>query len=853
VPPFKVDLTNCDREPIHTPGSIQPHGAMLICEQASGIISHASANAASFLAAGERPLIGRALGDAIGETAAHDLRNAAAKAGGPQTAGALRAHTLPGIAEPFDITIHHHEGLLFVELEVSTPTMQPAEDPLDMTQAAVRRIGMESNANAIAATAARLVRAMLGYDRVMVYRFLHNGAGQVIAEARRSDSHSFMGQFFPASDIPMQARRLYLLNWIRMIADVGYTPVPLLPASCEDVSPIDMSHAHLRSVSPIHCEYLTNIGVAASLSISIVVDDTLWGLIACHHDTPKIVALPQRLGAELFGQYFSLQVAAAERREALIASRTARARLDAIVTALTPDEPVGEILISRLDEFAALIPCDGTALWIDGAWKSTGVTPPDDGIHALMALVAEQAADSVWSTHELRLHLQNENGYGGAVAGLLAIPISSLGRDYLLFFRSEEAHNIEWAGEPKKTIVSSPLGDRLTPRGSFETWREEVKGQSKPWTDADCAVADSIRTYLRDVVLRYSEATAEERARQDKWRRMLNDELNHRVKNIIALVKSIALQTGASARTVEDYSRALEGRLRALAFAHDQSLSGQGGDLLALMEAEASLHRYGANPDRVVVSGPPLGLKDRAFGVVALLTHEMMTNAAKYGSLSVPQGRLDIEWSLTADGDCAILWQESGGPTVETPTSTGFGSKLIRSSIEYDLGGDVAIAYPASGLVGRFRIPARHLLASVATRTAPNAPAAARRDVLSGLRILLIEDQALIAMDTEAALLALRAAGVQSVPSVSEARKVLRQSKPDLAVLDFNLDGENSAVIADDLTAAGIPFVFATGYGDSETIPPHFSTVPLVQKPISIVDLASKLQQALASRDPRPD
>ena len=847
----KVDLTNCDREPIHTPGSIQPHGAMLICEPASGLITHVSANAARFLGTEDRPLIGTLLDDAIGEAAAHDLRNAAAKAGGPQTAGALRAHKLPDIAEPLDITIHQHGGLLFIELEKSKPVTEMGDDPLDMTQSAVRRIGLESNIETIAATAARLVRAMLGYDRVMVYRFLHNSAGRVIAEAKRADMHSFMGQFFPASDIPVQARRLYLLNWIRMIGDVNYTPVPLLPASEAEVSPIDMSHAHLRSVSPIHCEYLNNIGIAASLSISIVVEDELWGLIACHNDTPKLVPLPQRLGAELFGQYFSLQVAGAERRAQFIAASAARVRLDAIITALTPDQPVSEVLVRRLDEFASLLPCDGAGIWMDGKWTGTGIVPPEAAIPDLMTFIGERSGDGIWSTHELRRYLDHSSGFGEAVAGVLAVPLSSLGRDYLLFFRSEESYNIEWAGEPKKTIVSSPFGDRLTPRGSFETWREEVRGQSKPWTDADSVVANSIRTYLRDVVLRHSEATAEERARQDKRRRMLNDELNHRVKNIIALVKSIAVQTGANARTVEDYSRSLEGRLRALAFAHDQSLSGRGGDLLALMEAEASLHRYGAKPDRVLVGGPPLGLNDRAFGVVALLMHEMMTNAAKYGSLSTPEGRLGIAWSIAAGGDCVIEWSESDGPPVVAPVNSGFGSKLIRSSIEYDLGGEVTIDYRPTGLHGHFRIPARHVVEPFATRMVKPSPTVIKRDLLLGMSVLLVEDQALIAMDTEAALHALGATSVQSVPSAKEARIRLGNGKTNVAVLDFNLDGETTTAIADELMDADIPFIFATGYGDSVMIPPRFSNVPLVRKPISAADLGDKLSQALLDRNSR--
>ena len=833
-----VDLTNCDREPIHTPGSIQPHGAMLICDPRTGSVIYASANANEFLGT-SGDVVGRTLASTIGEAGAHDLRNAAAKAGGSQTAGALRAHRLPNSDTPFDITIHNYHDRLFVEFEHSQIPSAKLDDPLDMTQSTVRRIALESSIPMIAATAAKLVRAMLQYDRVMIYRFLHNGAGTVIAEAKRGESHSFINQFFPASDIPVQARRLYLLNWIRMIGDVNYVPVPILPAS--DSAPVDMSYAHLRSVSPIHVEYLNNIGVAGSLSISIVVDGHLWGLIACHHDTPKIVPLPQRLGAELFGQYFSLQIAGAERRAEFIMASQARERLDAIISALTPDEPVRDILLSRLKEFSALMPCNGAGLWIDGDWTSTGHAPPRDRINALMDYVSQVSGESIWATHELRADDHGQFDFGTEVAGMLVIPLSSLGKDWLVFFRSEESFNIEWAGEPKKTLVSSIHGARLTPRGSFDAWREEVLGHCSPWSEADRVVAESIRTYLRDVVLRHTEATEEERERADKRRRMLNDELNHRVKNIIALVKSIALQTGANAKTVEDYSRSLEGRLRALAFAHDQSLSGIGGDLLTLMEAEASLHRYGERPDRVVVDGPPVGLNDRAFGVVALLMHEMMTNAAKYGSLSTPEGKLVIDWTMTNEGDCDLHWTESDGPPVHAPENSGFGSKLIRTSIEYDLGGKVTIDYNPAGLVGHFVLPARHVTPPTMTRMPTPQISMSSPNALKGLSILLVEDQALIAMDAEDALIKLGAASVSAHPSVRDAMTSLTASRPDFAVLDYNLDGETTGAIASELMRLKVPFLFVTGYGDSIMIPDKFRSVPIVRKPISLRDLSEKI------------
>ncbi len=298
-------------------------------------------------------------------------------------------------------------------------------------------------------------------------------------------------------------------------------------------------------------------------------------------------------------------------------------------------------------------------------------------------------------------------------------------RDYLLLFRSEEAHKIEWAGEPVKHVIAGPSGDRLTPRGSFETWREDVRGKSRPWTSAEKAVAEATRTYLRDVVLHYSELTADDRLRAEQRRRILNDELNHRVKNIIALVKSIALQTGAHAASVEDYSTSLEGRLRALAFAHDQSLAGTSGDLTTLLDAEASLHRYGTSPDRVIITGDPIGLDDRTFGVLALVVHELMTNAAKYGALSVPDGQLSIGWTIDDGGRLhdrlAGDRRPQGREAVAHRLSAASSSTARCPTIS---AGRSTIDYAESGLTRELVIPPR----TSPTRRRRSRPAAARAD-----------------------------------------------------------------------------------------------------------------------------
>ncbi len=837
-----VDLTNCDREPIHIPGSIQRHGAMLVCDRTISKLFFASANLAGLIGYRGSLARGTEIETILGERAAHDLRNAAAKGQGTEMAGVVLGLKFDGVQDVFDARIHTYLDRSFIEIEPCRDAGRSAQQALDLTQALIRRIGLESDVEGIATAGARLVRGMLGYDRVMVYRFLHNGAGRVIAESKAPTLNSFLGQHFPAADIPYQARRLYLLNPIRMISDTSYVPIPLQPPLAGTEPPVDMSFAQLRSVSPIHCEYLRNMGVFASMSISIIVGDELWGLISCHHDSPKIIPMASRVAIELFGQYFSLQVSVAERRAEMLASTQAREKLDSIVSGLSAEGAVMHELGERLGEFSTLMHCDGVGLWADGTWRSVDSATDRETTRALVGLLADEAPGLVWKTQELRAHVSTGNS--SSVAGVMAIPLSMLPGNYLMLFRNEEAHGIDWAGEPVKQVVSTPSGDRLTPRGSFELWREEVKGRSTPWTDADLSVAEAIRTYLRDVILRQTEVTAEERARTEQRRRILNDELNHRVKNIIALVKSIALQTGTQAVSVAEYSTALEGRLMALAFAHDQSLSGSGaGDLATLIEAEASLHRYGASAQRVTATGPGIRIDDRTFGVLALVVHEMMTNAAKYGALSAAEGRLDLAWELTPAGDCVLNWTESGGPEVTPPSRDGFGTKLIRSTMEYDLHGQVEMRYDAGGLKARFVIPADYVQLDTQRKRAPE-PVESRTGSLAGLAVLVVEDQSLIAMDTEDTLRRLGAGDIRLSPSAADAEAKLGDFAPDVAVLDFNLGTGTSETVADLLTARGVPFVFATGYGDNVMIPPRFRGVPVVRKPISGAVLEAQLDHA---------
>lgn len=845
----EVDLTNCDREPIHIPGSIQPCGALLVSDASGGIVRRHSANLPEML--GLPSLVnGLRLDQVLGDEAAHALRNALATTVDPARPALRMGLCLPG--GRFDVSVHRKDDQAIMEFEPASPH---SDQPLETARMLISRIRSIEDISELIEKSARLIFATLGYDRVMIYRFEHDGAGKVISEYKRRDLESFKGQYFPASDIPKQARALYLSNTIRIICDARDIRIPIIPERDEAGRPLDLSHAHLRSVSSIHCEYLRNMGVAASMSISIVVDGELWGLIACHHYQPKSLGLSQRVAAEMFGEFFSMHLGALKQKQILETANGARRSLDRFLQQASGAPDIAILLRQSLGDFARFMPCDGIGLWLDGHWSGEGLLPPESAMAGIADFVGSVSGGRIWATDHLSLHLPQAEDYAENVCGVLAIPLSQRPRDYLFFFRRELVRTLNWAGNPDKLYETGPMGERLTPRRSFAIWKETVHRKAQRWTESEREIAEAIRSVLVEVVLHHNELLADERGKADVRQRMLNEELNHRVKNILAVIKALVGHPVEEGRRIGDYVSTLKGRIQALAFAHDQVVrSGDGGSLKDLMEAELRPYRDGERQIRL--SGGHVWLDSRGFSVMALVLHEMATNAAKYGALAVQRGRLEIGWSQDEGGNCILTWREAGGPPVTAPRRSGFGTVLIDRSIPYELGGESRIQYDADGIVARFVIPARHIHGTEAAEDEAESVlnAASPREIagiLADLELLLVEDQMLVAADVESMLSDQGITKITTAPSSAEALRQLKRMTPDVAVLDVNLGSGTSLPIAEELSRLGVPFVFATGYSDQSVIPASFAA-PVVRKPYEATALIGAILRVLAAREPVP-
>jgi light-regulated signal transduction histidine kinase (bacteriophytochrome) len=558
-----ADLTGCDREPIHIPGSVQPHGALLALEPADLRIVQAGGDT--------RGLLGAAADALLGETAARLLdpeqiaRLRALLAMDQPLNRPLLAFSIPGsipgsiasdVRRLIDVIAHRSTGLLVLEFE---PRLGPdPDDPLALVQTMIRHVQHLDDIEAFCDAVVAEIRAVTGFSRVMLYRFEADASGLVTAESRDNAAASFLGLRYPASDIPRQARALYLVNWIRMIPDARYAPAPILPELNPNTGrPLDLSQSAIRSVSAVHRQYLANMEVVASMSMSVVVRGRLWGLIACHH--PTRLDLPYRLreALELFAEMASAQLAmklATAGFEARLHSTTLHEEL---LTQMSqePDLALG------LPRFGPLLldflAATGVGLWIDGTFTGLGATPGDAQVARLVTWLNEVAGDGIFHTDCLPCQHAPAEAYADVASGVLALAISKLPRDYVLWFRPEVIRTVTWAGNPDKPAHPGPDGGMLGPRNSFECWRQSVRLHSAPWQGVELEAAHRLRLSLLEVVLGRIAQIAQEREAAWQQQQLLMRELDRGLDEWKTIARALRKETERRAGVEADLSQVL--------------------------------------------------------------------------------------------------------------------------------------------------------------------------------------------------------------------------------------------------------------------------------------------------------
>ncbi len=843
------DLTNCDREPIHILGRIQSFGYLLSVSN-DWIVNHASANWLDLTDKPVEDMIGTRAELWFGPGMAQELRTRLQLLTGPDAVERLFRLDIFGNGTLFDAAVHRSGSSIVIELERSGSVDD--RDTLGQVRSMIDRMRNSPSIEHLCDIAARQVRALTGFDRVMVYRFGADGSGSVISESLVGATDSFQGLHFPASDIPAQARAMYIRNMLRIISDVGDPTVAVVPATNPDGQPLDLSMSTLRAVSPIHIEYLRNMGVKASMSISIMRRDTFWGLIVCHHSEPVVLSYSTRTAAELFGEMFGFLLDRAETDATQALQREASRLHDQIMARLAG----GGTLLANFDDFgdaiAQVIPCDGVAGWIDGEFVSRGSTPTRAEFGPLLRFLNTTGAGRIWATDHLAKVYPAATQLLPRVAGLLALPVSRIPRDYIVLCRKEFLHSVTWAGNPDKAVEPGPNGLRLTPRKSFEGWQQDICGQSAPWTADESKSAETLRITLIEVVLRLTDSAIREREASSQRQDLLIAELNHRVRNILNLIRSLISQSQADAGTIEDFAGIVGSRIFALVRAHDQitQTNWEPASLHELIRTEGAAY-LNDRVDRLELRGTDAMIQPAAFSTLALVIHELMTNSCKYGALSNADGRVTLTSERRDDKALILNWSESGGPPVVAPTRRGFGSTIIERTIPHELGGEVKVEFAVAGMQARFVLPAAQI--AYFTDSAPiETPASASpaapaddRQLLSG-EVLIVEDNMLIALEAEDLLQSLGASECHLVGTVSKALGVINEHKIGFALLDVNLGHETSEEIAAALQDQGIPFVFATGYGELSPVVASFADAEIIAKPFTKGDLVAAIKRRQA-------
>lgn len=650
-------LSNCEREQIHLAGSIQPHGALLTLCAADGRIMQESANAASFLKM-SAPLKGLRLRDLGGDlwTQIEGLVTQPASS----IPFALRCFAGAGGA-PLNALLHKApSGEWVVELERAGPIV-------DYTKAIDRGVDTiltSASLRGLCDVSAAMFRDLAGYDRVMVYRFDEEGHGEVFAETRRPELEAFLGNRYPASDIPQIARRLYERNRVRLLADVDYTPAPLeprlSPATGEE---LDMSLCFLRSASPIHIQYLKNMGVAATLVVSLMVAGKLWGLISCHHYAPRLLPFEMRAVCELLAEVIGTRIAALEsfaQGQAELAVRRLEQRM--IQSVCRDGDWRGALFDSA---HALLLPLNatGAALLFEGKMRMIGEAPGTEQISELGRWLAPRLADGVFATSALAAEAPQFAPLAGVASGVAATRISSEPDEMLIWFRKERIRTVTWGGNPFKPPSDSDDPSELSPRRSFAQWHQVVEGTSDAWSPADRAAARLIGESVTDVVMQF------------RALRILiaKDQLDHVLRQVHSADQQIIV-AGTDGHVLEA-NRALNDLLGASGPIKSlDDLPGFFVDSAAVARSLAALRETGA-PWRgeallmtasgetlpVAVRGDPvLASRDRVLGYVVLFTDLTERKAANMArerfrhSVMLSQrrlmGRIDSRSALAVEG-----------------------------------------------------------------------------------------------------------------------------------------------------------------------------------------------------------
>ena len=729
------DLANCAREPIHIPGAIQPHGCLLALERHSLNVVQASANVESFVGVAPASLLGRPVTEIL------PAREAALL---------LAALTAPSLADvnpiglhlagrQFDATVHRSDGAIVLELEpAETAHAGLLRSGLDQ---ALKRLARCDSFDSLVDVTARTVHELTGFDRVMVYRFDSDGHGEVVAEVKVDEMDSYLGLHYPESDIPLQARELYRRNWVRCIPDARYTPVPLVPPLRPDTgNPLDLGNAALRSVSPVHLEYMANMGVRASMSVSLIVAGRLWGLISAAHRTPHSVPYRLRSACETIGRVVSLQIGALEALDFRRRQEDKAYGIDKLVAGMqAAGTDVLEGLAAEPKALMGIAGGAGAAIVLGDKVMLAGSCPPESVVLELSRWVRDRPLDDgTWQTNALSIDDPKWAPWAERASGTLAIILPSQTQRCVMWFRPELTHTVNWGGNPDKAgrLETSGGVPRLHPRRSFELWKEVVRGRSARWEPAELHAAQELRRRAVEVDLerQIDKERAAVRARDDLVavvshdlrtpmsvvvmqaaiiQRSINEDGNEsllRFRTAALIIQRAGVRMNALLNDLLDLAKIEAGRF---AVAPVRSPAGQLiGDACDLMETLAASSSIAIvrepAPDVMVLADP-----ERIFQVFSNLIGNAMKHGAQGGQVRVGAAPVNgmCEFRVSDNGpgiapeQIGNIFERYWQGKQSDSAGAGLGLYIAKGIVEAHGGSLRAHSVPGNGATFAFTLP----------------------------------------------------------------------------------------------------------------------------------------------------
>jgi PAS domain S-box-containing protein len=527
-----IDLSNCDREPIHIPGKIQPFGFLLAVDIHTLTVTQCSNNTGEHIGILPQAILGRPLSDLLADYSLAQIKTALAN---EQLAFINPIELEFQNRSSYQSVLHiRQQGVLIIECETEGKRYLQSTDYYSTINHLMQSLKACHRVPDLCDMLARNIRRITSYDRVMVYRFDEEWNGKVIAESRRLDLHSFYGHHFPSTDIPVQARKLYLTNMLRMIPNVDYVPVELVPQiNPQTKEMLDLSNSFLRSVSPIHVEYLQNMGVKATLVISIIIHDKLWGLLTCHHYSVKFIDSRLRMLLEHVGSLAAYQIEMVENSSAQQHYLKVQSYEKEIIKHIARERNLITGLSYDLSLLLKLNSASGVIIWWENNSSGTGLLPPKEVVREIVNWLFIHHSENIFYTDCLKKYFPIAEKYVSIASGILAIRLSKYEKRYIIWFKPETIQTIAWGGNPAEKVLLMPEDDgfRLSPRKSFAKWEETVRNRAVKWEHSEIQQAHNFRNFLIEQI-----------ANQSAQLERQNMELNLKVEEKVLEIKKAYVQ-----------------------------------------------------------------------------------------------------------------------------------------------------------------------------------------------------------------------------------------------------------------------------------------------------------------------